>query len=81
MLMKKLMLAVLMAFSALMAVSTGCVVSADGEVVAVAPGHACIGDCDHYYHGGRYYYVKGHRHGPGCGHTLRGGVWVVASVH
>ena len=73
--MKTLMLAALMAFSA------GCVVSgtARGEVVAVAPGHVCAGDCDHYYDGGRYYYVKGHRHGPGCGHVLRGGVWVVAS--
>jgi hypothetical protein len=79
--MKKLMLAVLMAFSALMAFSTGCVVSSDGEVVAVAPGHVCVGDCDHYYHGGRYYYVRGHHHGPGCGHVLRGGVWVVASAY
>ena len=78
--MKKLMMAVLVAFSALLAFSTGCVVSSDGEAVAVAPGHVCVGDCDHYYHGGRYYYAH-HRHGPGCGHVLRNGVWVVVSAH
>ena len=78
--MKKLMMAALVAFSALLAFSTGCVVSSEGEAVAVAPGHVCVGDCDHYYHGGRYYYAH-HRHGPGCGHILRGEVWVVASAH
>jgi hypothetical protein len=66
------LLAGLLAFSA-----GGCVVSGSGEIVAVAPGHVCVGDCDHYYDGGRYYHVRGHRHGPGCGHVLRGGVWVV----
>jgi hypothetical protein len=44
----------------------------------VAPGHVCAGECDHYYQGGRYYYVHGHHHGPGCGHVFRGGVWVTA---
>ena len=75
--MKTLLLAALMAFS------VGCVVSGhiDGEPVTVRSGHTCVGDCDHYYHGGRYYYVKGHRHGPGCGHVLRGGVWVTLSAH
>lgn len=71
--MKKLLMA------ALVALSAGCVVSGHGEVVAVAPGHVCIGDCDHYYDGGHYYHVRGHRHGPGCGHVFRGGLWVVVN--
>jgi hypothetical protein len=45
-------------------VSTGCVVYEHEHV-----------------HGGRAYYGRGyygpqHIHCPGCGHTLRGGVWV-----
>ena len=71
--MKTLLMAALMALTAFSA--GGCVVSGSGEIVAVAPGHVCVGDCDHYYSGGHYY--RGHRHGPGCGHVLRAGVWVV----
>jgi hypothetical protein len=67
--------------AAIMAFSAGCVVSGHVEPVAVSPGHVCVGDCDHYYRGGRYYHVKGHRHGPGCGHVLREGVWVTLSAH
>jgi hypothetical protein len=73
--MKTLTLAALMAFSA------GCVVAVDPEPVTVTSGHVCVGDCDHYYHGGRYYHARGHRHGHGCGHVLRGGVWVTLSAH
>lgn len=46
--------------------------------VVVPSGHICNHHCDHYYDGAVYYrVVKGHVHGPGCGHDLVTGRWVV----
>ena len=30
----------------------------------------------YFYGGGRWHHIPGHIHGPGCGHELRGSVWV-----
>jgi hypothetical protein len=46
-------------------------------IVRVDEGHVCSGDCDHYYHEGRYLVIRGHHHGPGCGHHLEGIRWVL----
>lgn len=63
---------------------TGCVVHAHPyvppahhRVVVVDRGHVCHDGCDHYCHEGRWYVVEKHHHGAGCGHVLRGGVWVI----
>ena len=41
--------------------------------------HVCTPDCHHHYHDGtRLVVLKGHRHGPGCGHVWTGKRWVVA---
>lgn len=43
--------------------------------------HHCAYGCrDHYYDGVKLIYVKGHRHGPGCGHVWNGRYWVMADV-
>jgi hypothetical protein len=55
----------------------------DGEVrhVVVDRGHVCSDPCDHYCDDdGRWIVVRGHRHGPGCGHHLVSGRWVVTRV-
>jgi len=62
------------------AATTGCVVTPaepQPDIVVVAPGHACSDICTHYYHRGHFYLVEGHRHGPGCGHALQQGLWIV----
>jgi hypothetical protein len=60
----------------------GCVVSGSvavplGPPVIVAHGHVHSAHCGHYKHRGRWYHASHHHHGPGCGHTLRGGVWML----
>jgi hypothetical protein len=41
--------------------------------------HICTQACHHHYHDGtRLVVLKGHRHGPGCGHVWSGRHWVVA---
>lgn len=48
------------------------------RTVVVPSGHICNHHCDHYYDGAVYFRVsKGHVHGPGCGHDLVSGRWVV----
>lgn len=43
----------------------------------VHPRHVCTHDCpDCYYDGSRVVVIKGHRHGPGCGHHWDGRSWV-----
>jgi hypothetical protein len=34
--------------------------------------------CGHYYYGNTWYYMHGHRHGPGGGYHWDGRVWVAA---
>ena len=42
------------------------------------PPHVCTHDChDCYWDGARVVVIKGHRHGPGCGHVWSGKNWVV----
>ena len=42
-------------------------------------GHRCDSTCRyHVYDGSRFVYLRHHRHGPGCGHALINGRWVVA---
>ena len=44
----------------------------------VHPRTVCTHDCpDCYYDGSRVVVIKGHRHGPGCGHHWDGRNWVV----
>jgi hypothetical protein len=47
------------------------------RVVHVDHGHICSHTCHHYWSGGEFVIVRGHRHGPGCGHTLHEGRWIV----
>lgn len=45
----------------------------------VARQHVCSGVCDHYCDDdGQWIVVRGHRHGPECGHHMISGRWVVA---
>jgi len=53
----------------------------DGEVryVRVEKAHVCDVTChEHHYDGKRVVAVKGHQHGPDCGHSWNGRAWVVA---
>lgn len=63
-----------------LAVTAGCSsVGVDTETTKrepVAHDHACIDACDHIYAEGGWRLVKGHRHGPNCGHALVNGRWV-----
>jgi len=66
---------------AVAAMVSGCVVHEHGYVrtgarVRIEPGHICTGGCNHYYNR-KHWYHAGHVHGPGCGHAMRGGVWIV----
>jgi hypothetical protein len=39
--------------------------------------HICTPDClDHYFDGEQLIFLRGHRHGPGCGHVWNGRYWV-----
>ena len=39
--------------------------------------HVCTPDChEHYYDGEKLVILRGHRHGPGCGHVWNGKYWV-----
>jgi len=41
--------------------------------------HRCDSTCRyHAYDGTRFVYVRDHRHGPGCGHALINGRWMIA---
>ena len=43
--------------------------------------HVCDHDCHHHYYDGTNLVVlKGHRHGPGCGHFWDGSRWVISKV-
>ena len=60
----------------------GCLVHAGvaipiGPPVVVARGHVHSAQCGHYRHRGHWYRAEHHHHGPGCGHRLRGGVWIL----
>jgi hypothetical protein len=47
------------------------------QYVVVEEGHICGPYChDHYWDGARVVVVRGHRHGPGCGHEWDGHYWV-----
>jgi hypothetical protein len=48
-----------------------------GPPVVVAHGHVHSAACGHTRYRGRWYHAARHRHGPHCGHVLRGGVWVL----
>ncbi len=49
--------------------------------VYVEPVHVCTHECHHHYwDGGKLVVLKGHRHGPGCGHVFEGGHWVLFSA-
>ncbi|MCO6438383.1 MAG: hypothetical protein J5J06_14925 [Phycisphaerae bacterium] len=39
--------------------------------------HVCTDHCDEYYDGHRVVVIRGHHHGPGCGHVWDGRHWVV----
>jgi len=45
-----------------------------GEIVVVERVHVHDATCGHYYYGNTWYYMQGHRHGPGCGHHWDGRV-------
>jgi len=67
---------------ALAASMTSCIVHAHNGVVhgveVVLPvAHVCDARCGHYQSHGRWYYYRGHVHGPGCGHVFVSGVWRV----
>ena len=47
------------------------------RTVHVEHGHVCGHTCHHYWSGGEFIILRGHRHGPGCGHALREGRWMV----
>lgn len=41
--------------------------------------HVCTPDChDHFWNGSRLVTLRGHRHGPDCGHVWKGRHWVAA---
>ena len=46
-------------------------------IVKTRDRHVCDINChDHCYDGGRVVIIKGHRHGPDCGHSWDGAHWV-----
>ncbi len=45
--------------------------------VAVAAVHVHSVRCGHYRHRSRWYHLRGHVHGRGCGHQLVGGIWIL----
>lgn len=50
------------------------------QVVHVNRSHVCGPDChEHYWNGSRVVVIRGHRHGPGCGHDWDGRYWVLVS--
>jgi len=59
---------------------SGCVVHDHhrhgGKRIKIESSHVCSDGCDHYHHHGHWYHAPRHAHGPGCGHVLRGGIWV-----
>jgi len=80
--MKALHLATTIVILAVATMVGGCVAPHHGHVhagarVRIESGHICTGDCGHYYHRRHWYHHAGHVHGPGCGHAMRGGIWVV----
>jgi hypothetical protein len=38
--------------------------------------HLCNRSCDHFWYGGEWFRIRGHRHEPGCGHKYTGVVWL-----
>lgn len=47
------------------------------RVVHVKRSHVCGPGChDHYWDGSRVLVIRGHRHGPGCGHDWDGRYWI-----
>jgi hypothetical protein len=54
------------------------VVPVEGERPAGATeaAHNCIDACDHIYADGGWLIIRGHRHGPNCGHVKVDGKWV-----
>ena len=47
--------------------------------VHLGASHVCGPNCrDHYWNGSKYVILRGHRHGPGCGHVLVHNRWVLA---
>ena len=70
------------ALAALTVVSMGgCGDDRDDDIYVhrVDRGHVCTRACNaHYYdRGGQLVVIKGHRHGPNCGHRWNDGRWVV----
>lgn len=60
-------------------VSRPAVVAPHGGRRVIRTGHVCTRDCHHHYwDGARLIEVRGHRHGPGCGHSWSGKYWIVA---
>ncbi len=48
------------------------------SVTRVPARHVCTQGCHHHYwNGSRLIDVRGHRHGPGCGHQWNGSYWIV----
>ncbi len=51
------------------------------HVTRIAADHVCDERCyDHVYNGSRVIVLRGHRHGPGCGHRWNGRYWVIAKA-
>ena len=50
-----------------------------GAEVIIKRSHIHSRYCGHYRFGQRWYYVRQHRHGVGCGHELVEGVWILTT--
>jgi len=49
----------------------------DFEDVVIDRRHICNDGCfNHYYNGNRVVVLRGHRHGPDCGHRFNGRYWI-----
>ncbi len=49
----------------------------DYEDVVIEHRHVCTDACfNHYYNGNRVVVIRGHRHGPNCGHRFNGRYWI-----
>ena len=49
----------------------------DYEDVVIEQRHICTDAChNHFYNGNRVVVIRGHRHGPNCGHRFSGRYWI-----
>lgn len=45
-------------------------------VVTIKQGHRHSHTCGHFHHNGRWFHLRNHVHRSGCGHRLRGSIWI-----